>query len=840
VRILPGRSSRSLAGRDLLVTLGVAALYLWAAKLGLAFSFQAQQVSAVWPPTGLALAATLWFGRPALAGVFLGAFVANLTSAEPAAVAAGIALGNTLEALAGVALLRWAGFDGRLARLRDAAAMLGAAAASPLVAASIGIASLGLGGVQPADRLAGLWWVWWLGDALGALVIAPALLAWTGAGAGSLPRRQWRRWRRWRPWLAAESAALLGGILAASTLFFLGRYPVARVSEYAFFPLLFWAALRFGPAATATVTAIAYAVASAATVAGFGPFAGAGPERGLVFLQLFMAVTAATGLVLGSVAAQRRSAEQSARTNEARLLLALRSARMGVWDWTISTGEVAWSEGEALPGGPAAGSFQGSFEALRRLVHPDDLERVDRVVGAAVEHRSPFETEFRLRAGGGSGPGERWIAVRGQALEDDAGRPLRMVGVELDVTERKRLEQELRQKAELLAESDRRKNEFLAMLAHELRNPLAPILHAVDLLEGGETGPRAERWREVIRRQTRHLTRIVDDLLDIARITRGAVKVERRRVLLSEAVAAGVENCEPLASGRRQDLSIELPRQPIWLDADPTRLAQVVSNLLHNAVKFTPEGGRIELSAALEDGWAVVRIRDSGAGMSPEVLASAFDLFAQGGAPLDRTQGGLGLGLTLVRRLVELHGGTVTAASEGPGRGSELVVRLPAVAAAAATAEPARAAASGGAPLAAGAIGGPGPDGGAPAPARRVLVVDDNVDALESLTTLLRIDGHEVRAAADGPGALAEAEHFRPEIVLLDLGLPGLDGYAVASALRELPGCDRALLVAVTGYGQSEDVARSRAAGIDHHLVKPVEPSRIREMVRRSSVAAAD
>ena len=672
---IPDRPRRWLAAPDLLAGLGVTALYLLAAKLGLLFSVQAQQVSAIWPPTGLALAATVKLGRRALPGVFLGAFLANVTSAEPAAVAAGIAVGNTLEAVAGASWLRWAGFDGGLARVRDVLALLGAAVASPLVSATIGTASLGLGGVQPARLLPDLWWLWWLGDGLGALVIAPVLFAWTSGE--SLPRRRGA---------VVEGAALLGGMLAASALFFGGRDPAARFSEYAFFPLLFWAALRFGPAATVTVTTAAYAVASLATHAGLGPFAGAGPERGLALLQVFMAVSAATGLVLGAVSAQRRHAEESA-------------------------------------------------------------------------HR----------------------------------------------------------RAEQLVQSDRRKNEFLAMLGHELRNPLAPILHAVDLLEVADSAAEGERWREVIRRQARHLTRIVDDLLDIARITRGTVRIERRRITLGEVVAASLESSRPLAAARRQHLEVKLPERALWVDADPTRLAQVVSNLLHNAIKFTPDGGRIELAAGEDGGWIVVRVRDSGAGMTPEVLASAFDLFAQGGAAPDRPQGGLGLGLTLVRQLVELHGGTVTATSEGSGRGSELVVRLPA------------APAEGASPAAA-----PAPAGAAAVEAgpRRVLVVDDNADAVASLAELLRLDGHEVREATDGREALAQADDFRPEVVLLDLGLPGLDGWEVATALRRRAGGGGALLVAISGYGRSEDRARSRAAGIDLHLVKPVEPGRIRELVR--------
>jgi two-component system CheB/CheR fusion protein len=280
-------------------------------------------------------------------------------------------------------------------------------------------------------------------------------------------------------------------------------------------------------------------------------------------------------------------------------------------------------------------------------------------------------------------------------------------------------------------------------------------------------------------------------------------------------VASALETCRPLAAARGQELAVQLPPQPLWLDADPVRLAQVLTNLLHNASKYTPEGGWIELTAAAEDGTVAVRVRDNGAGMTPEVLASAFDLFVQGPRPIDRAQGGLGLGLTLVRRLVELHGGSVGAASEGPGRGSTVVVRLPAAAPAADAPELAAEAAP--------------PAGVRP---RRVLVVDDNQDASDSLALLLRIDGHEVETAADGLAALAAAERFRPDVILLDLGLPGIDGYEVARRLRERPDFDGTRIVAVSGYGQPEDRERSRAAGIEEHLLKPVEPRRIRELVR--------
>ncbi len=415
-------------------------------------------------------------------------------------------------------------------------------------------------------------------------------------------------------------------------------------------------------------------------------------------------------------------------------------------------------------------------------------------------------------------PGEErsWLCcfypVRGDKGE------VRWVGaVVLDVSDRKRLMAELRRRAEELAQADRRKDEFLAMLSHELRNPLAPISNAVHLLREVDGGPALARSRDVIDRQVTHLARLVDDLLDVSRITRGKVALRREPVALAAVLARAVETARPLIDARGHTLTLDAGTDLPWLDADPTRLEQVVANLLNNAAKYTDEGGHITVRAAREGGEAVVRVRDTGAGIPGDVLPHVFDLFRQADRTLDRSQGGLGVGLTLVLQLVELHGGRVEAHSEGPGRGSEFVVRLPLPAELPPVAPSAAAAA---APAA--------------AAARRVLVVDDNADAAETLAALLQVRGYEVRVAGDGPAALAAAPQFRPEVVFLDIGLPGMDGYAVARSLRAAPGGAALRLVALTGYGQEDDRRRSAEAGFDEHLVKPVAP----EVLLRSLAAA--
>jgi signal transduction histidine kinase/DNA-binding response OmpR family regulator len=370
-----------------------------------------------------------------------------------------------------------------------------------------------------------------------------------------------------------------------------------------------------------------------------------------------------------------------------------------------------------------------------------------------------------------------------------------------------------------LQEADRRKDEFLAMLAHELRNPLAPLRNALQILRLPEVGAaEAERALAMMDRQVQHLVRMVDDLLDVSRLLRGKVRLRLEPVSLGEALARAVETAQPVIDARGHQLTVELPEEPVYLEGDLVRLAQVFANLLHNAAKYSEKAGPIAVSAAREGEWAVVRVRDQGVGIEAGLLPRVFDLFVQADASAARSQGGLGIGLTLVKRLVEMHGGAVSAWSAGPGRGAEFTVRLPALAASACG--PA------GREECERPTNGTGAEGRA---ARRVLVVDDNVDAAESLALVLRAAGHRVWTAHSGPAALQAAPEVRPEAVVLDIGLPGMDGYEVARRLRgEASG---PLLVALTGYGQDDDRRRSREAGFHHHLVKPVDPEELERLL---------
>jgi two-component system CheB/CheR fusion protein len=385
----------------------------------------------------------------------------------------------------------------------------------------------------------------------------------------------------------------------------------------------------------------------------------------------------------------------------------------------------------------------------------------------------------------------------------------------IDVTQRKQLEEHLRQRIEELADADRIKNEFLAMLGHELRGPLAPIRNGLHILrEPNVEGSSIERVKSIMDQQVRNLTRLVDDLLDVSRITRGTIRLQQETIDLEAVVARAVESVRPLIELDRHDLLVSLPKEAVHLQADPTRLEQVLTNLLHNAGKFTESRGHIWLTAERDNAEVVVCVRDSGIGIAPELLPSIFDMFTQAGRTLDRSQGGLGIGLALVRRLVELHGGSVRAHSDGLGKGSEFVVRLPAL-------PPQRPEPS-----------EPPPQ---PEPAQgrtlRILVVEDELAVAEVLVMLLQLWGHTVQAVHDGQAALAAAPTFRPEVVLCDIGLPAMNGYELARQLRRQEGLNKAALIAITGYGQEEDQRRAQEVGFDYHMTKPVDPAALEKLL---------
>jgi PAS domain S-box-containing protein len=523
----------------------------------------------------------------------------------------------------------------------------------------------------------------------------------------------------------------------------------------------------------------------------------------------------ADGAVTGAVLVFRdvtdsRASQEAVKSNEERLRLALEAGRMGAWEWNIADGQVIWSPALERIHGLKPGQFGGTFEDFQRDIHPDDRNYVLGAVRNSVESTGEHHIEYRLVRPDGE---IRWVEARGKLMRDRQGRPERMIGVCADVTARKQAEQAVDELNDELRESSRRKDEFLAMLGHELRNPLAPIRSGLDVLE---LGARDEETILLMKGQLAHLVRLVDDLLDVSRIMRGRIELRKEPVELSAVIERAIEACRPQIGERGQSLAVKAPAEPIWLDADPVRLTQVVCNLLQNASKYSDAGGHIELEASRSDGVAEIAVRDNGVGIAAEILPRVFDLFVQAESTKGRAQGGLGVGLTLVRRLVELHGGYVTAASEGVGAGSRFTVRLPAAA-----------------PHKVAEASPPVESSSTP---RKVMIVDDNADAARLLSMLLASDGdHEIRTAYAGEPALALAESFRPEVVLLDIGLPDMSGYEVAQRLRATPHGDRMYLAALTGYGQPEDRRRAREAGFDCHLVKPIDTATILTLVRTAS-----
>jgi PAS domain S-box-containing protein len=509
---------------------------------------------------------------------------------------------------------------------------------------------------------------------------------------------------------------------------------------------------------------------------------------------------------------ERRRHEETLRESEERFRLLVNSVKEYAIFMLDADGCVAsWNLGAERIMGYTAAEIIGRpvsclypAEAAERGTPQRDLETVVSHGGMEINGRRVRKDGTRF-----------WANVVLYSVHDLDGKLRGFAQVTRDLTERKQLAE--------LEESQQRTHEFLAMLSHELRNPLAPLKTSVDIMRLRElSDPVLIHARDVIDRQVQHLTHIIEELLDVSRITSGRIRLTSETLDLENIVLRAVEAARPLLDSKGHTLEIKTPGSHLRVRGDLTRLTQVFVNLLNNAAKYTPDHGHIAVEILAEDKNAAVHIRDNGVGIAPELMPRMFDLFTQGARPLDRADGGLGVGLALVHRIVSLHGGVVKAFSEGSGRGSELVVRLPRV------------------------------DGEQVAPAqqenfmsvasdskptesqqrrRRLLVIDDNKDAAESMSMLFELWGHEVICAYDGRAALETAAKYRPDAVFLDIGLPGMDGYEIAERLRELPESARTVLVAITGYGQDEDRRRSREAGIDHHLVKPVSPDALHKLL---------
>ncbi|WBS04168.1 PAS domain-containing protein [Pseudoduganella sp. SL102] len=497
-------------------------------------------------------------------------------------------------------------------------------------------------------------------------------------------------------------------------------------------------------------------------------------------------------------ASERARSMEALATSEAKFRSITNAMPQMVWS-TLPDGwhdyfNAQWYDYTGMP--------PGSTDGVRwnEMFHPDDRERAWAAWQHSLDTGDVYEIQYRLRHRSGE---YRWTLGRALPVRDDTGRIIRWMGTCTDIHSQKLAEDALREAAA-------RKDEFLAMLAHELRNPLAPIGTAAQLLQGGLADEKTRiAASNIISRQVRHMAHLVDDLLDVSRVTRGLVQLNMADLDLAEVVASAVEQALPLIDERRHALDLDLPDIPARVHGDRTRLVQVIANLLNNAAKYTPHGGRIALHLDVVDSHARVTVRDNGNGIAPTLLPHIFDLFIQGERNPDRAQGGLGLGLTLVKSITMLHDGFVTAHSDGPGRGSEFAIHLPLLegvpAAAHAPAETRRPAAR----------------------ALRLLVVEDNPDAAGVLAELLRSEGHDVAVAEDAEAALRRADLAATDAFILDIGLPGMDGYTLARHLRADPATAGATLIALTGYGQPSDRAQSHAAGFNRHLVKPADPAEL-------------
>lgn len=724
-------------------------VYVSTAKLGLRLGAVAGFATTVWPPTGISLVTLSLFGYSLWPGIAVGAFLVNASAGAAPLAAAGMAAGNTLEAVLGVYLLqRVVGFRSSLERLRDVLGLvILAAGVSTLFSATVGVVSGWLGGAIPAASCSRAWWSWWVGDMMGDLVLAPLLFVWAERPCPSVaPRR------------AVEAAALLVcsgfvGLLAFDT-----QHSARTLNlPYLPFPILIWAALRFGPRGAATTLVAISAVAIWGTAHRAGPFAIGTISESLLSLQLFMSVAATTTLVLAADSTQRRRAEEalrkaqvdlewrvqersaelsranahllvevrerqsteeklraneqelrahldslkqaeaSLRQSEARLAEAQRLAHLGSWEWDIAGNIIKWSDEMYRIFGVSLEQFDGAYTAYLELLHPDDRELARQTIQRAYQTGEPYEFEHRILRPDGS---VRWIHGRGAVIVDPAGQAVRMLGTGQDITATRQAEEELRrahdelevrveERTAELAMANKRKDEFLAMLAHELRNPIGAISNAAQIFKRVPPGsPAFQRAQATLDRQIRHQVRLLEDLLNVSRIAHGKIALQHQRLELARLVREVVEDHRRAIEEAGLTLSLELQQAPIWVNGDPTRLAQVLDNLLQNAAKFTEPGGKVRVECGVSDiqapdagdptpNTALLTVCDTGIGIDPDMLPHVFETFTQADRSLDRSRGGLGLGLALAKGLVELHGGEVWVESPGRGHGSTFSVRLP-------------------------------------------------------------------------------------------------------------------------------------------------------------------
>lgn len=507
---------------------------------------------------------------------------------------------------------------------------------------------------------------------------------------------------------------------------------------------------------------------------------------------------------------EKRRAETALKTAEDRFVFVRKSTGVGFWYCDLPFDVLQWDD-NVKAHFHLRPNARVTIETFYERMHPSDREPTRAAIERSIAEHAPYDVFYRTIDPSNSA--EKWIRAIGRTFYSTDGSPTRFDGVTIDVSEQKRAEAELREVAAALSEAGHRKDEFLATLAHELRNPLAPIRNALQLMRLSDEREMQEHARSMMERQLAQMVRLVDDLMDVSRITRGKVDLRKEQIPLSIAINSAVETSRPLIEQMGHTLNLSQPSQPILVDVDVTRLAQVFSNLLNNAAKYSEHGSRIDLTVQRLRSDVKVIVRDNGIGIAADQLPHIFDMFTQVDRSLERSQGGLGIGLTLVKRLVEMHGGSVEAKSGGHGHGAEFVVTLPV------SFESTSASAT----------------SGVETPAHgsklRILIVDDNQDGANSLAMMLKLIGNETRTAYDGEQGIDVAEAYRPDVILFDIGLPKLNGYEACRRIRQRAWGKTPIIIAVTGWGQEEDRRRSQEAGFDHHLVKPVDPRALMQLL---------
>jgi PAS domain S-box-containing protein len=790
--------SRDLSGvglptsSRLAIAAGVTIAYFIFGKLGLHFATIHPSASAIWAPSGISLATCLLFGSWIWPAIWTGAFLVNATTYGSIATSVGIAIGNTAEALTGAYLVRrFASGQDAFNRTPDTFRfILLAAGLSTMISATSGVISLSVGGYASWSKCVWIWFTWWMGDVTGDLVIAPLLILWARS-----PRVDWDRPK------FTEGVLLIGALLLTAGTVFGGLLPLwgpQYPDAFLCIPVLLWAAFRFGPRYTSTVVFLLSLAALAGTVRSLGPFSQGGRNEALLLVQAFVAVAGSSHLIVAIEVEERRRLDRTRR----RLGAVVEFSDDAIIAITPEGRVTDWNAGAERMYGFSAAEAIGNPVSInvppdRMIEWAEVLRHINNGEGVA-----PFET-VRLHKGGASID----ISLTISPIKDAEGHIIGASKCARDIAQLKQVRDEReaflhseRAAREAAERANRAKDEFLAMLGHELRNPLHVIALASELLQDPNNRASA---RDIITRQAAHVSRLVDDLLDAARVTSGRIVLDRQPLDLAGLVSGCIGTLRETGQINRHTVETDL--ETVWVNGDSARLSQIVMNLLGNAIKYTPQGGKIQVYIRTGQE-AVIQVQDNGIGMSQDILPRVFDLFARGEFGLYRSPAGLGIGLTLIKRIAELHGGRADAASDGPGLGSTFTVRLPRVAAPRARCLE--------------------PDGERDESIGpyRILLIEDNADARTSLRILLQKAGHEIYEAADGPAGVAKALEVLPDIALIDLGLPGLDGYGVAARIRSAPGCSTTKLIALTGYAHGEYRARAQMAGFHGYLLKPVDP----------------